>query len=174
MNVLRTIERHFPKIDEPTLFILYKSYVRPHLEYSIQAWSPHFRKDIDCLKQVQRRATKLIGGFKNLTYEDRLRRLKLKTLDKRRLRGDLIEVFKIMTEREKVDKQQFFDLSTSTYNLRGHQYKISVMRNRTVTRSTFFSQRVVGCWNKLPENVVTATSINMFKNRLDRCNEWGN
>jgi len=174
MNVLRTIKRHFFRIDEPTFLILYKSYVRPHFEYCIQAWSPHFKKDIECLEQVQRRATKLVSGLRNLSYEDRLHRLKLTTLEKRRLRGDLIETFKIMTDREKVDKHDFFESSNSTYSLRGHEYKIAVQRNRTAARSAFFSQRVVGSWNKLPQEVVTATSINMFKNRLDRCNEWGN
>jgi len=81
MNVLRTIKRHFFRIDEPNFLILYKSYVRPHLEYCVQAWSPHFRKDIDCLEQVQKRATKLVSGFKTLSYEDRLRTLKLTTLE---------------------------------------------------------------------------------------------
>jgi len=55
-----------------------------------------------------------------------------------------------------------------------HQYQIAVQRSRTVARSAFFSQRVVTSWNKLPDEVVNATSINMFKNRLYRCNEWGN
>ena len=174
MNVLRTVKRYFPKIDEPTLLILYKAYVRPHLEYCVQAWSPHFKKDIECLEQVQRRATKLINGFKNLSYENRLKRLKLTTLEKRRLRGDLIETFKIITGREKVDKREFFEISNNTHNLRGHQYKLSVKRKRLTIRSTFFSQRVIDSWNRLPEAVVNATSINAFKNRLDRCNEWGN
>jgi len=174
MNVLRTIKRHFFRIDEPTFLILYKSYVRPHLEYCVQAWSPHFRKDIACLEQVQKRATKLVSGLKNLRYEDRLQRLKLTTLEKRRLRGDLIEAFKIMTAREKIDKHEFFESSNNAYSLRGHKYKIAVQRSRTVARSAFFSQRVVTSWNKLPDEVVNATSINMFKNRLDQCNEWGN
>ena len=174
MNVLRTIKRHFSQINEPTFLILYKSYVRPHLEYCVQAWSPHFKKDIECLEQVQRRATKLISSFKNVSYEDRLRKLKLTTLEKRRLRGDLIETFKLITDRENVDKHQFFDICTSAYKSRGHQYKLSVKRNRLTTRTAFFSQRVVSSWNRLPESVVTATSVNMFKNRLDNCNEWGN
>jgi len=79
--------------------ILYKSYVRPLLEFSIQAWSPSLRKDINCLEQVQRRATKLVVGLKRLEYADRLHELGLTTLEKRRLRGDLIETFKIVTGR---------------------------------------------------------------------------
>jgi len=77
MNVLRTIKRHFTRLDKATFLILYKSYVRPLLEYSIQAWSPCFRKDINCLEQVQRRATKLVVGLKKLDYPDRLNMLGL-------------------------------------------------------------------------------------------------
>jgi len=146
MNVLKTVKRHFPRIDEPTFLILYKACVRPHLEYCVQAWSPYFKKDIECLEQVQRRATKLIKGFKNLNYENRLKRLKLTTLEKRRLRGDLIETFKIITGKEKVDKHEFFAISNNSHNLRGHQYKISVNRKRLTVRSAFFSQRVVDSW----------------------------
>ena len=63
------------------------------MEYCIQAWSPYLKKDIECLKKVQRRATKMIYGFSKLTYEERLGRLKLFTLEQRRMRGDLIEAF---------------------------------------------------------------------------------
>ena len=117
-------------------------------------------------------STKLVSGLKNLRYEDRLQRLKLSltTLEKRRLRGDLIEAFKIMTAREKIDKHEYFDSSNNAYSLRGHKYKIAVQRSRTVARTAFFSQRVVTSWNKLPDDVVNATSINMFKNWLDECN----
>ena len=69
--------------------------VIPHLEYSVQAWRPHYRKDIDLIEKVQRRATKLIPQLRDRSYEDRLIFLDLTTLETRPLRGDLIEVFKI-------------------------------------------------------------------------------
>jgi len=75
--------------------ILYKGFIRPRLEYAVQAWSPYLRKDISCLERVQRIATKLVKGLKCLTYEQRLQRLHLTTLEKRRLRGDLIETYKL-------------------------------------------------------------------------------
>ena len=88
--------------------VIYKAYIRPHLEYCLQAWSPHLIKDKDCLEQIQRRATRLVKGFKKLTYEDRLKKLGIYSLEKRRLRGDLIEVYKILNEKERVDKAKFF------------------------------------------------------------------
>jgi len=97
--------------------ILYKSYIRPLLEFSIQAWSPSLRKDINCLEQVQRRATKLVVGLKRLEYADRLHESGLTTLEKRRLRGDLIETFKIVTGRDKVKIEYFLnavELSTTS------------------------------------------------------------
>jgi len=74
----------------------------------VQAWSPHLVKDKDCLEQIQRRATKLVKGYKKLTYEDRLKQLGICSLEKRRLRGDVIEVYKILNEKERVDKAKFF------------------------------------------------------------------
>ena len=86
---------------------MYKSLVRPRLEYCIQAWCPHLRKDIDLLEKVQRRATRLIYSLHDLPNCDRLKRLKLTTLVTRRVRGDLIEVFTIIKSFEEVDSNIF-------------------------------------------------------------------
>ena len=100
MKILGILRRQFKNMDKETFLILYKSFIRPHMEYAIQAWSPHFRKDIECLEKVQHRATKLVKGFKKYSYEDRLLMLGLTTLEERRLRGDLIETYKILSGKE--------------------------------------------------------------------------
>ena len=83
---------------------LYKAIVRPHLEYCIQAWRPHLRKDIDKLERVQRRATRMIPEKLTRCYQDRLKLCNLTMLEKRRITGDQIEVFKIMHGYEGLDK----------------------------------------------------------------------
>jgi len=94
------------------------------LEYAIQAWFPYLQKDIQCLENVQRVATRLISGFKKLSYEERLRAAGLKTLDMRRQRGDLIKCYKILTGKENIDPQQFFHLSDNVHGLHGHSLKL--------------------------------------------------
>ena len=96
-TVLILIKRHFHDINIPTFRILYKTFVRPHLEYCVQVWSPYSRKDINTLERIQMRATKLVPELRHLTYNKRLHRLDLTTLEKRRLRGELIETYKILS-----------------------------------------------------------------------------
>ena len=75
---------------------LYMTLVRPHLEYCVKFWSPYCRKDIIKLERVQKRFTRMLPGLDGLTYKERLDRLGLFSQERRRLRGDLVEVYKIM------------------------------------------------------------------------------
>ena len=102
-SILGLAKRHFRNLDIQSFKLIYTLYIRPHLEYSIQAWSPQLKKDIICLERIQRRATKIIMGFKNKPYAERLNLVGLTTLERRRLRGDLIETFKLLTGSERVD-----------------------------------------------------------------------
>src|SRR5579872_3623035 len=95
-RTLGLIKRTFSSRSKDIIVALYKSLIRPHLEYCMSVWKPHYKKDIDLLEGVQRRALKTIDGFSILSYEDRVKVVHLTTLATRRIRGDLIEVYKIM------------------------------------------------------------------------------
>src|SRR6218665_2175815 len=101
-RILGMIKRTIVSREQDVVLRLYKSLVRAHLEYCVQAWSPYLRQYIDILGQVQRRATKMIRGLGKFTYEERLIRCGLTNLEKRRTRGDLIEAYKIMTGNEAI------------------------------------------------------------------------
>ena len=163
---LGLIKRTVKSRSKEVIVKLYKALVRPKLEYCVQAWRPFLRKDIDSLERIQRRATKMITGCKNLSYESRLRKLNLISLEKRRTRGDLIQVFKLIKGIDKVDYTNFFQLSDDS-RTRGHKFKIIKLRSRLEIRRNFFTQRIVSEWNGLPSFVVEAETVNSFKNRLD-------
>jgi len=92
-RMLGMIKRNFIDRSQETIILLYKSLVRPHLEYCCQLWSPYYKKDIKLIEGVQRRPTKLVTGMQELNYNDGLKRLGLQRLEGRRLRSDLIEIF---------------------------------------------------------------------------------
>src|SRR6218665_3786944 len=89
-STLGMIRRTKATREKDTILGLYKTLVRPQLEYCIQVWSPYLKQDMDKLEKVQRRVTKMIQGYKYLSYEKRLIRCGLTILEKRRSRGDLI------------------------------------------------------------------------------------
>ena len=106
-------KRHIVLRDKNIIIRLYKSLIRPKLEYCIQDWNPSLIKDIELLEQVQHRATKLIPEVAHLSYYERLKRLNLTTLERRRHRGDLIETFKILKEFEGIPVNNLFELNNS-------------------------------------------------------------
>jgi ribonuclease P/MRP protein subunit RPP40 len=166
-RIIAMVRRNFRRMDKKDFLLIYKTYIRPHLEYCVQAWSPHLVKDVQCLERVQKAATNLVPMLRKCSYTDRLRKLGLTTLQTLRKRGDMIEVYKIMTGKERVAREQFFQLADNEHGLRGHTMKIRKHRSSLDIRKYFFSQRIVNCWNGLPQQVVDATSINSFKNALD-------
>ena len=157
MTVLRSVKRAFVRFDIETFSIIYTTYIRPHLEYCIQAWAPYYAKYILLLlEKVQRRATKLVWGLKELSYEEILERLQLFSLEERRIRGDLIQTFKLLTGKENVDYEILFNRSTN--HIRGHSLKLSKSQCNKLYRRRFFSQRVIDIWNSLSEFMVSAPS----------------
>lgn len=170
-SVLGTIRRTFDYIDCDNFKHLYKALVRPHIEYANQIWCPHLQKHIHALEGVQRRATKLIPSLKDLPYHERLKKLQLPTLAYRRARGDMIELYKILSGKYDMDVSNFLTLSNQT-NTRGHHLKLEKKRPKLNLRKYAFSHRTVNTWNNLPEDVISAPSTKSFERRLD--SSWKN
>ena len=166
-QIIGMIRRNITYKENSLIVPLYKAIVRPHLEYCIQAWNPHLRKDIDMLEKIQRRATKLIPGLIDLRYEERLKECGLTTLETRRLRGDQIEVFKILNGYENIDSNIFFLEIKQLKITRGHNFTLVKKQSRLDVRKFSFSQRTINVWNKLSTECVQANSVNMFKNKID-------
>ena len=164
---LGIIFRSFTYMDKEMFLNLYKSMVRPHIEYATQVWSPQYKKDKITLENVQRRATRLVKSIKHLSYSERLKTLGLPTLEYRRERADMIQVYKILHDIDKADREKLFQMAAYT-STRGHPLKLFKKRCRLNLRKNYFSQRVIDQWNRLPTNLVTAPSLNAFKSRLNK------
>ena len=105
---LGIIFRIFTYIDQEMILNLYKSLVRPHLEYATPVWSLFYKKDKIIRENVQRRATKLVTSCKHLPYPERLHKLGLPTLEYRRERADMIQIYKNLHDIDTVDKDKLF------------------------------------------------------------------
>ena len=101
----------------------------------------------------------------HLDYEDRLKELHLPSLAHRRKRGDMIQTFKIVKNLDDCSFEKFFVYASST---RGHNLKLELPRSSSTLIQNQFSRRVVRTWNSLPQHVVNAKDVNMFKNRIDQ------
>ena len=135
--------------------------VRPVLEYNCEVWSPHMLKDIDLLEGVQRSYTKRISGIEHLPYSERLKICKLESLELRRLKRDLIFVYKIVYNLVDLKFEDFFELNPST-RTRGNSKKLYPKKARTSRCLFSFAFRVVNPWNNLPNDVVQSCSLSVF------------
>jgi len=141
-RVTAMVRRTFRNMDIADFRLIYKVYIRPHLEFCIQAWSPHFVKDMEVLENVQRTATNLVAGLRKYSYPVRLQKggggefichiskmtynkIGITSLVERRVSGDMIEVYKLLTGKEQVDHKQFFTLADMPYDLTGHEKKLA-------------------------------------------------
>ena len=138
-------------------------FVRPVLEFSSVVWSPYFRCDIDKIENVQRRFTKAI--FPQMTYSARLSKLKLQTLEMRRIIADLTTCYKLLNGLTETDYR--FALSRSSMSqTRGNSLKLNKNHLASTRDGALFHNRIINLWNALPDYIVTARSVSCFKQYL--------
>ena len=174
--MLGIIRRTFKHMDKTVFNLLYKTLVRPHIEYASVIWSPHTKKYQEKIERLQRRATKLIPEIKDLSYEQRLKSLNLSTLQFRRLRNDLIHIYKITHNLIELDTNTHCtQCHHSTEMLqqtmrpanRGHNFKYQIHHHQG-TKNRFLTSRALTYWNNLHNKTVNAVSLNSFKNNLGK------
>ena len=171
-QVLGQMSRGITYRDKYTFTRLYKVYVRPHLQYCSSAWSPYTVADKELLENVQRRAVRMISNLQG-SYEQKLRVLGLTTLEENRVRGDMVEMYKMMTGKGKVDFRDWFQLAPSREgagNTRGSTGYLNVMvspQSNSEVRRNFFSHRCPRLWNSLPDSVKMVNTVDGFKAAYD-------
>ena len=166
-RIMGVIRRTYSYMTEKEFCLLYKALVRPHLESNNVTWAPRYKKDVELFVQVQRRATKQVSGLRDIEYSDRLKHLKLPTLVFRRIRGDMIEIYKIINVYDPKVASQLIQLNK---NKRTRRHSIKIRRDHANgdIRQNYLMQRAATMWNYLPEAVVTTNTTNTFKSRLDK------
>ena len=170
-QVLGQMARAFHFRDSVNWIQLYTKYVRPHLEYCVQAWSPWKVTDIDLLEAVQKRAVRMVSGLHGLTYEEKLKELKLPSLVARRKRGDMLQVWKVLNGDVDVDPSKLFLLSSeASVKITRHTSALSNLAPRSFKldiRKNFFSVRSVNSWNNLPVSIRASSTTDEFKALYD-------
>ena len=171
--IVGLMRRSFTFLDSKSFSRMYTAFVRPHLEYAQSVWAPHLAKHIDTLEKVQIRATRLVDELGKLEYPERLKRLNLPTLLYRRMRGDMIEIFKHFHTYDKDIISPSFQpkLRPSRKHRFQLHHRIPKDGKRGLETNGFYN-RCVDVWNDLPREVANAENINTFKNRLDKA--WEN
>ena len=172
--------RSFHHRTKDTLIPLFKTFVRPRLEFGGAVWSPWTAKDEETLEAVQRRLVRSLSDAGGGSYEEKLERAGLTSLKERRVRGDLIEAFKTLRGINNVNRHEWFDIRSSevTRPTRantvvvdgGETQRIDTLYKKPANsevRNNFYTVRVARAWNELPEGVKGAKTTNTFKLAYD-------
>lgn len=168
------ILRSFSSSNVWTLLKAYTTYVRPILEYATTIWSPYLNKDKIKVERVQRFFTRMICQRCKIpysSYNDRLYKLNISSLEYRRLEFDLMFLYKLLNDLLDINAKDFFYFNETHYNTRSHSKVIrSKLPFRNLNQNNFYSHRCATTWNLLPPEIVSAPTYDVFRNRLKSFN----
>jgi len=163
------ILRCFKSRDPRILFRAFTVYVRPILEYCSPVWAPVYKTDVTKIEAVQRRFTKKLKGFSRLTYAERLVKLNADTLELRRLKQDLLTMYKVFNGLLDLSIVNFFEFNNHN-RTRGHSFKLIKPVCVNNARAFSFACRRISCWNSLPADLLLIKSLPLFKEKLNYVN----
>ena len=176
---LGQIQRAFHYRGKTTLVPLFKTFIRPKLEFAVAAWSPWTEQDKKLLEKVQERMVRMLSDVRGETYEEKLKDAGLTTLEERRRRGDAIETFKTLNGLNGVDSEKWFKKESENSRATRRNTEVTEEGERRKTdiliveaarleiRKNSFNIRAAKAWNEIPEEVKDRRSVNAFKNAYD-------
>jgi hypothetical protein len=171
LGVLGQIARAFRYRDRRTFVQLYKQYVRPHLDFAVQAWSPWQQADINVLEKVQQPAVNMVSGLQHGDYEGRLKELRLTTLAERRHQADMLNMYKLCSGKLGQSRADWFrpppDAAAMTQR-NADPLNVRPNHGRLEIRRHFFSVRVGEPWNRVPGEIKRARTVTSFKKTYAR------
>ncbi|KAF2347480.1 hypothetical protein FHG87_021764 [Trinorchestia longiramus] len=159
-RILGFIVRNFEYKSKNIISFLYYTLIRSHLNNAVLLGSPILRREIHKTKKIQRSAMKISLELRNFSYKICLQHLKLISIEQRRLRGELIETYKYLNGLNNVTLEGFLRTENNDHKLLPISFNTS--------QANFFPIKIVATWNQLPEKIVSAGTVNIFKNRVDK------
>ena len=177
---LGQIQRAFHYRKKSALVPLFKTFVRPKLEFAVAAWNPWTEQDKKRLEKVQERMVRMLSDVQGDTYEEKLKDAGLTTLEERRNRGDAIETFKTLKGLNGIKKEKWFELETEDTRATRRNTEVTeegerrrtgilvVEAARLEVRKNSFNIRAAKAWNGIPEETKNQNSVNAFKNAYDK------
>ena len=160
--ILRSFVSRSPKF----LMSMYKTFVLPVMEYGTQIYFPQFKKEARILENVQRSFSRRVYGMSALDYSARLSKLKLDPLELRRIKADLIFVYKLLYVLFDVGFSVFFNFSVTT-STRGNGLKLQAVNVKSRICRNSFANRIVRIWNCLPYTVIHSSTLKHFKTEIN-------